>query len=157
MKGYKIGFSDTTEKLDWYLCYALIELEVPEKYPGAKFYSFCGHNRTNVARVLRINKLVLCNPMLSDQPVKDTNEQMDSAFSIFDHNFYYHPGEIVYPDYFVDEMIMCTNGIHFFNHKQEAIDYSMNSWVKERFFNCALERICYDAVTDSHFERSILL
>ena len=140
MKGYKIGFSEITKVSLPFLCYALIELEVPEKYPGAKIYSFRSKNRTNVARVLRINGLNI-NPKTYTEPVEAVSfGQLDSAFSIFDHNFYYHPGEIVYPDCFDEQTTTCSNGIHFFTYRQEAIDYVMNDCVIDKMRSCIAKR-----------------
>lgn len=140
MKGYKIGFSEIDDYGDPFLYYALIELEVPEGYPGVKYFNFLGKNRSNVARVLKINKLVVALNILYKQTVILTQEHLDSAFSIFDPNFYYHPGEIVYPDRFEDQKVMCAHGIHFFAYRQEAIDYVTNDWVLSRFTECALEK-----------------
>ena len=133
MKGYKIGFSEIDDNGNPRLCYALIELEVPERYPGAKYFNFWGSNRSNVARVLKINRLAISFNMLLKQTVKVTREHLDSAFSIFDPNFYYHQGEIVYPDRFDDRMLVCTNGIHFYTNRQQAIDYTLTHWVTCRF------------------------
>lgn len=140
MKGYKIGFSEIDDNGDPRLCYALIELEIPEKYPGLKYYNFRTQNRSNVARVLKVNKLVVALDILDKQTVILTQERLDSAFSIFDPNFYYHPGDIVYPDRFEDRIFICAHGIHFFTNRQEAIDYVMDGWVVSRFTECALEK-----------------
>ena len=139
MKGYKIGLSKVDDNGDSRLCYALIELEIPENYPGLKCYSFGSMNRSNVARVLNINKLVVAWGPFYEPTARVTLEYLDSAFSLFDPNFYYHPGELVYPDRFEDKMFMCANGIHFFTNRQQAIDYTMNNWVLSRFTDCTLE------------------
>ena len=140
MKGYKIGISEIDDNGDLRFCYALIELEIPEDYPGLKCYSFESSNRSNVARVLKINKIVDTMGCHLEPIVKVTQEHLDLAFSLFDPNFCYRPGEIVYPDRFEDKMFMCANGIHFFIHRQEAIDYIMNDWVMGKFINRALEK-----------------
>ena len=140
MKGYKIGLSEVDDNGDSRLCYALIELEIPENYPGLKCYSFWSKKRSNVARVLKINKVVIATGCFYVATAEVTREHLDSAFSLFDPNFYYHPGELVYPDRFEDQNVMCTHGIHFFDYRQEAIDYVMNDWVLSRFTECILEK-----------------
>lgn len=141
MKGYKIGISEIDDNGDLRFCYALIELEIPEDYPGLKCYSFESSNRSNVARVLKINKIVSTMGCLFEPIVKVTQERLDSAFSLFNPNFCYRPGEIVYPDRFEEQAFMCVNGIHFFTYKEQAIDYVMNDWVVGRFTNRALEKL----------------
>lgn len=140
MRGYKIGISEIDDNGDLRFCYALIELEIPEDYPGLKCYSFESSNRSNVARVLKINKIVDTMGCLLEPIVKVTQEHLDSAFSLFNPNFCYRPGEIVYPDRFEDKMFMCANGIHFFTDREQAIQYVMNDWVVGRFVNRALEK-----------------
>lgn len=147
MRGYKIGLSEVDDNGDSRLCYVLIELEIPEDYPGLKCYSFGSQNRSNVAMVLKINKIVIFTECFCESPVKVTREHLDSAFSLFDQNFYYHPGEIVYPDRFEDQMVMCANGIHFFTYRQQAINYLMNNWVASRFTNYVLEKVIIRTVT----------
>ena len=140
MKGYKIGFSEFNDDGDHCLCRALIELEIPENYPGLKCYEFIGQSRSNVARVLKINKLAIVCDIVYGATVIVTQDRLDSAFSMFDPNFSYRPGEIIYPDRFEDQPIICTNGIHFFTYRQHAINYAMNDWVSNRFIDCALEK-----------------
>lgn len=140
MKGYKIGISEIDDNDDLRFCYALIELEIPEDYPGLKCYNFESSNRSNVARVLKINKIVDAMGCLLEPIVKVTQKHLDSAFSLFNPNFCYRPGEIVYPDRFEDKMFMCANGIHFFTDREQAIQYVMNDWVVGRLVNRALEK-----------------
>lgn len=46
------------------------------------------------------------------------------GYSHHDHTFEYKVGETIYPDRFDDNRWdECSNGIHFFITKQEAIDY----------------------------------
>ena len=141
MKGYKIGFSEIDNNGDPRLCYALIELEVPERYPGAKCFSSDYKNRSNVARVLKINELVIVCDIFYEPIVKVTQEHLDLAFSLFDPNFCYRPGEIVYPDRFEEQPIVCANGIHFFTYRQLAIDYVMDDWVVSKFNERILEKV----------------
>ena len=140
MKGYKIGFSEIDNNGNPRLCYALIELEIPERYPGAKYFNFNCRNRSNVARVLKINKIAIV-PVLLDKPIiKMTQVRLDSAFSLFDPNFCYRPGEIVYPDRFENQPVICANGIHFFTYRQLAIDYVMDDWTVSKFTERVLEK-----------------
>lgn len=147
MKGYKIGLSEVDDNGDSCLYYALIELEIPENYPGLKCYSFENHNRSNVARVLKINKLVVAWEPFCEPTVEVTQEHLDSAFSLFDPNFCYRPGEIVYPDRFEDQEFMCINGIHFFTYREQAMRYATNDWVMDRFTDYALENIILRPLT----------
>ncbi len=140
MKGYKIGFSETDDNGDLRLCYALIELEVPERYPGVKYCSTGYKTRSNVARVLKINKIAIVSDLLDAPIVKVTQEHLDSAFSLFDPNFCYRPGEIVYPDRFEDQPFICANGIHFFTYRELAIDYVMDDWAVSKFTERILEK-----------------
>ena len=140
MKGYKIGINK--DLLD----FVLIELEVPEKYPGVLIYPYAmqlevdplvpyddgvtltyytgikyrvtSQYRTNVARVLDIRKIKT-----------GIAEHVNSAFSLYDQTFNYRPGEIIYPKAFdLDRTNMCTDGIHFFETMEDAIKYTKNHW-----------------------------
>lgn len=52
------------------------------------------------------------------------NEEIENAVSFFDPSFHYRVGRMVYPDAWDDDRWNeCSNGIHFFMNKQEAIDY----------------------------------
>ena len=138
MKGYKIGIDE--DLLD----FVLIELEIPEKYPGVIVYGYIVSTtnrfeisyrttrqyRTNIARVLDIHK------------IKDgIVEHVESAVSLYDPTFYYRPGEIIYPNVFdPDHTCMCTGGIHFFETVEEAIKYTENNWARCRRTHAYLAR-----------------
>ena len=132
MKGYKIGIDPDTLEL------VLIELEVPEEYPGRMIYEhevkifdpvwgdasthprIVKQYRANVARVLKIQKTATV-----------INAFVGSAFSLHDTHFYYRLGEIVYPDNFdPDPDVVCTNGIHFFGTVKDAVEYTEDGWVR---------------------------
>ena len=147
MKGYKIGFSEIDNDGDPRLCHSLIELEIPKNYPGLKYYSFESQNRTNVARVLKINKLVTVFDIACRLTVEVSQEYLNSAFSLFDPNFCYRPGEIIYPDRFEDQPFMCVNGIHFFTYRQQAIDYVMDDWSMRKFTEHVLKKEILRPVT----------
>lgn len=149
MKGYKIGFSEIDDDKD--LCFALIKLDIPEGYPGLaiispdSFESARGRDyRSNVARVLSIHKIEMCHELtyIHYMPVwtyivSASDEIMDHAFSIYDNTFYYHPGEIIFPDKFDDtEYRRCTNGIHFFRSQNDALNYVNNKWVWFKYNQC---------------------
>ena len=54
----------------------------------------------------------------------DGTEQYDEAYSTFDNEFIYEVGKTVEPDSFdEDRFDECSNGIHFFITRQEAVDY----------------------------------
>lgn len=135
MKGYKIGINKDT------LEFVLIELEIPNDYPGKIVYGYLQdmvyspllgvpyiqyykvtQYRTNVARVLDIRK------------IKDgIVEHVESAISLYDPTFYYRSGEIVYPKAFeLDAEFICTDGIHFFENVEDAIKYTEDSWANYR-------------------------
>lgn len=140
MKGYKIGINK--DLLD----FVLIELEVPEEYPGVLIYPYAMHlkadpyrqlvpyddgvtltystYRTNVARVLDIRKIKT-----------GVAEHVNSAFSLYDQTFNYHPGEIIYPKAFdLDRTNQCSDGIHFFKTMEDAIKYTKDYWACARLF-----------------------
>lgn len=142
MKGYKIGFSEINDDED--LRFALIKLDIPEGYPGLIIRAPDSQDfRSNVARVLSINKIEMCPELAYNYyngggivySFLDSDEIMDHAFSIYDNSFYYHPGEIVFPDKFDNtDYKICTNGIHFFRSQNDALHYIVNSnWVWYRF------------------------
>ena len=146
MKGYKIGINPDS------LEFVLIELEVPEEYPGAIVYKYITNRmdavsssliyykqyciyelrqyRSNVARVLYIRK------------IKDgVVEHVDSAFSLYDQTFYYRPGEIIFPKAFdLDCTSQCVDGIHFFETVADAITYAKDSWPRKRRLAAILAR-----------------
>ena len=143
MKGYKIGIN---EKL---FDFVLIELEVPEEYPGAivykhkyeivnrsydtdRKYRVVVQYRSNVARILNIRRIKF-----------GTHEYVDSAMSLYDEHFYYHPGEMIYPDAFdPNPDNVCTNGIHFFGTYEEAISYTEDNWSRHRYNSEMLSILC---------------
>ncbi len=127
MKGYKVGFSEINDSKD--LTFSLITLEIPEGYPGGKFIGFpFGGYRSNVARVLSIRRIDASGRWLIL-----SSDKLDSAFSIYDKNFFYHPGEIVFPDKFdPNPNNICTNGIHFYPCESSAIYYALDNWVQTK-------------------------
>lgn len=152
MKGYKIGLSEDPINLKGYktglredpIDFVLIELDIPEEYPGVILYEYIvpitsrfeiiyratRQYRTNVARVLDIRK------------IKDgIVEHVESAVSLYDPTFHYRPGEIIYPKAFdPDRTNMCTDGLHFFETVEEAIKYTEDSWVRCRRTRARLAR-----------------
>lgn len=152
MKGYKIGFSEINDGKD--LAFSLITLDIPEGYPGLmirapdSFESASARGldfRSNVARVLSINKIEMhgeptyryYNGGGYVYSFLASDEIMDHAFSIYDNNFYYHPGEIIFPDKFDDtDYRRCTNGIHFFRSQNDALNYISSNWVWYKFNRC---------------------
>lgn len=126
MKGYKIGFSEINDGKD--LTFALITLEIPEGYPGGKFIGSPHGYRSNVARVLSIRRIDASGRWLIL-----SSDKLDSAFSIYDKNFFYHPGEIVFPDKFdSNPNNICTNGIHFYLCESSAIYHVLDNWVQTK-------------------------
>ena len=54
----------------------------------------------------------------------DETEQYNEAYSSYDSDFIYEVGKTVEPDSFdEDRFDECSNGIHFFITRQEAVDY----------------------------------
>ena len=150
MKGYKIGINENL------LDFVLIELEVPEEYPGVLIYTYVmqleadplvsyddgvaltyhtgikyrvtSQYRANVARVLDIRKIK-----------SGVAEHVNSAFSLYDQTFDYHPGEIIYPDVFdPNPDNVCTNGIHFYENVEDAIRYTKDNWAIRRLMFASL-------------------
>ena len=87
----------------------LVKLEIPK---DAKRSSATTRKcRCSKAKVISITGIV-------------TRQEYDEAFSQRDKRFVYRVGETVVPDSFdEDRWNECSNGIHFFITKQEAIDY----------------------------------
>ena len=87
----------------------LVKLEIPE---DAKRSSATTRKcRCSKAKVISITGIV-------------TRQEYNEAFSQHDKKFVYRVGETVVPDSFdEDRWNECSNGIHFFITKQEAIDY----------------------------------
>ena len=141
MKGYKIGFSEINDGKD--LRFALIKLDIPEGYPGLIIRAPDSQDfRSNVARVLSINKIEMHRELTYRYYAGSgyaysflaSDELMDHAFSIYDNSFYYHPGEIIFPDKFDEtDYRTCTNGIHFFRSQNDALHYINTNWVWYKF------------------------
>lgn len=134
MKGYKIGFSEINDGKD--LSFVLITLDIPEGYPGRMLIGFpFGGFRSNVARVLSIRRIDPYGRLSkSSFTVMLSPDKLDSAFSIYDKNFFYHPGEIVFPDKFdTNRHKICTNGIHFYPCESSAIYYVLDNWVQTTY------------------------
>ena len=117
MKGYKIGISKDEKSVFM----TLIELNIPEGYPGLKIFGNKHFQlRSNVARVVKINNFF------------DSNT-LDYSVSLFNYDFVYRPGELIYPDFFdPNPNNICTNGIHFFRESELAKAYSHTEWAYDR-------------------------
>ena len=91
----------------------ICKLEIP--MDAKRSSAFSRKCRCSKAKVLEI--LAMDNEYNFTIPV-------EKAFSLYISGFKYKVGEMVYPDNFdVDRWNECSNGIHFFMTKQEAIDY----------------------------------
>ena len=101
--GMFIGFKKACNNL-------IVVLEIPE---DAKRLSATGRKcRCDKARVLEI------------QDLDGTKSDKTEAVSRHDENFIYRVGEIVsVPDFCEDRWNECSEGIHFFINRQEAVDY----------------------------------
>ena len=101
--GMFIGFKKARNNL-------IVVLEIPE---DAKRLSATGRKcRCDKARVLEIQNL------------DGTKSDKTEAVSQHDKDFIYRVGEIVsVPDFCEDRWNECSNGIHFFINRQEAVDY----------------------------------
>lgn len=123
MKGYKIGIGeDAISPL-----MTIIELDIPEEYPGLQIVDRC-QMRSNIARVLKISNY-------------SETKQFGSAVSLYNFNFIYRPGEIVFPDFFdSNPNVMCTHGIHFFTKKEHAELYSDYYWCRTRILEYNIRR-----------------
>ena len=105
-KGSFIGFkkAQTDEEEE-----VIVELLITE---DAKRSSATSRKcRCSKAKVLSITSL-------------DETEQYNEAYSSYDNDFIYEVGKTVEPDSFdEDRFDECSNGIHFFITRQEAVDY----------------------------------
>ena len=104
-KGSFIGFKKAmTDKEE-----VIVELLITE---DAKRSSATSRKcRCSKAKVLSITSL-------------DEKENFNKAYSSFDNEFVYELGKTVEPDLFnEDRFDECSNGIHFFITRQEAVDY----------------------------------
>ena len=101
--GMFIGFKKARNNL-------IVVLEIPE---DAKRLSATGRKcRCDKARVLEIQNL------------DGTKSDKTEAVSQHDEDFIYRVGEIVsVPDFCEDRWSECSEGIHFFISRQEAVDY----------------------------------
>lgn len=62
--------------------------------------------------------------VLEIQNKDGTVADIDKVYSIYDKNFYYKTGEMVYSDSFDDKFWNeCGHGIHFFMKRKDAVDY----------------------------------
>ena len=111
MKGYKIGIGEDT----YSIFPVLITLDIPEEYPGLRIMGNGYQFRSNAARVLKIKAF-------------NRSDSLKSAVSLFDHDFVYRPGEIVFPNYYDQIPVMCAGGIHFFSYLCQAYLYSTTNW-----------------------------
>ena len=82
----------------------IVTLEIPK---GAIVYSINNRQcRTNVAKVINVDG------------------GLEQAVSLYDRNFIYRKGEMVYPDEFDCRYnVECGGGIHFFRTRKEAENY----------------------------------
>ncbi len=91
----------------------LVTLEVPED--AKRSSAFTNKCRCSKARVLSINGLRYPN----------TRSKYDQAYSNYHLHLKYKKGEMIYPDKFDENRWNeCSNGIHFFMTKEEAIQYA---------------------------------
>ena len=99
--GWKKAWHDAGES-------AIIKLQIPE---DAKRSSATGRKcRADKAIVLAIYNL--------------DGDEIDSAYSLYDHDFVYRKGESIIPDAFDDNRWNeCSHGIHFFITREEAEEY----------------------------------
>ena len=90
-------------------CY-LIKLEIPED--ARRISATTRKCRCDKAKVLEVTNI-------------NTNEQVSEIINeSYNQLTHYKVGEMVYPDKFDDNRWNeCSNGIHFFINKQDAIDY----------------------------------
>ena len=87
----------------------LVKLEIPEE--AQRCSATTNKCRCDKAKVLGIIDLF-------------TNEVLDSVVNLNYHKTTYTVGEMVYPDSFDENRWNeCSNGIHFFINKQDAINY----------------------------------
>ena len=155
MKGYKIGINKNL------LDFVLIELEVPEEYPGVLIYPYAmelkadplvtyedsitfstGTYLTGIKyRVASKQFRANVARVLDIRKIKTgIAEHVDSAFSLYDQTFNYRPGEIIYPKAFdLDRTNICTDGIHFFETMEDAIKYTKDYWACARLMVATFE------------------
>lgn len=105
--GYKKVISDPIYRKEY-----IAVLEIPED--AERSSAFDKKCRCSKAKVIRFEDL------------EGNTVDIKSAVSIMDSHFKYTINEMIYPDSFDDNwQDECSNGIHFFINKHEAIDYSL--------------------------------
>lgn len=115
-------------------------LNCPEEGSFIGFKGLCGKNRRNLlickleipmdakrssafGRKCRCSKAKVLEILAMDDEYNFTIP-VEKGFSLHELGFEYKVGEMIYPDSFDDDRwVECSNGIHFFMTKQEAIDY----------------------------------
>ena len=110
-KGSFIGWKKAVGIIDNHELYVIVKLEIPET---AKRSSATSRKcRCSEAKVLEFYNL--------DGSVFD-----GKVISKYNPEFEYRTGEMIYPDSFdEDRWNECSNGIHFFMNRQEAINYNI--------------------------------
>jgi len=110
-EGSFIGWKKAVGVIDNHELYIIVKLEIPET---AKRSSAMSRKcRCSEAKVLEFYNL--------DGSVFD-----GEVISKYNPKFEYRKGEIIYPNSFdEDRWNECSNGIHFFMNRQEAIDYNI--------------------------------
>ena len=103
-EGAFVGWKKVKDRKD-----RLVKLEIPED--ARRSSATTNKCRCDKAKVLAITSM-------------DENESFDEVLCETHASLLYKVGEMVYPDSFdEDRWNECSNGIHFFINKQEAIDY----------------------------------
>ena len=104
-----IGWKKITSYKEAYKGHYLVKLEIPEDARRCSATSFkCRCDRANVLEITRI----------------EDGESVDIITNTNYGECVYKVGEMVIPDGFnEDRWQECSNGIHFFINKQQAIDY----------------------------------
>lgn len=106
-----IGYKKGTAIHKGHLIAVIITLLIPKE--AARSSGTGRKCRCQFARVLSIEGIGLTRDVVFDE-----------ASSMFNHDFIYRTGGTVYPDKWDDNRWdECSNGIHFFMSRQEAIDY----------------------------------
>lgn len=80
-------------------------------------------------RECRCSKAIVMDIIECSDPMNGGNEKhVKTATSIFNAGFEYHVGETVYADKFDENRWeRCSNGIHFFMSREEAVMYSLEN------------------------------
>ena len=107
--GAFIGWKKIIRNAEHYVAQYLVKLEIPED--ALRSSATTSKCRCNKAKVLEITNIV-------------TGENIDSITNINEKPCVYKVGELVLPDSFDENRWNeCSQGIHFFINKQEAINY----------------------------------